>query len=431
MKQKLKRFIPRKLFRALEPTYHLLEAMFFATIYGFPARRMKIIGVTGTNGKTSTSFMIHKILVESGVRTGLMTTVAYGVDDEIIDRQEHMTTVPAPELQKQLAGFKKQGVEWVIVETTSHALAQHRVFGLPFVIGVMTNITHEHLDYHGTIEKYAEAKSMLLKKVARHKGVSFVNADDEMSVKFSKGISGVKTYGIHRGETKATDIVQTATSSTYRADLAGETVDLVCNIPGEFNIYNSLAASLVAEVVGVKPQQIAKGLGELKQIEGRMNVVDAGQSFSAIIDYAHTPDSFEKLLSSIRSSVKGKLVVVFGSAGGRRDSSKRSIQGEIAGKYADELVLTEEDDRDTDGQGILRQIADGARKSGKTENEDMFLVLDRVEAISFAVKRVSGPDDTVMFLGKGHEKTIERADGEHPWDELGEVRKAIASLARG
>lgn len=429
MKKMLKKLIPTSLFRELEPTYHLLEAIFFATIYGFPARKMKVIGVTGTNGKTSTSFMIHRILVEAGVRTGLMTTVSYGVDDEIVDRQEHMTTVSAPELQKQLASFKKQGVEWVIIETTSHALAQHRVFGIPFSIAVLTNITHEHLDYHGTIENYAKAKVSLLKDVARRGGVSFVNADDELSVKYTQGVSGVKTYGINQGETKAIDIAQTTVGSTYSAYLGDQAVELACNIPGEFNIYNSLAASLTAEAVGVAPEQISRGLKKLKQIDGRMNVIDEGQDFSVIIDFAHTPDSFEKLLSSVRKNTKGKLVTVFGSAG-RRDEAKRATQGEIAGRYADEVVLTEEDDRDIDGHEILEQIAEGARKSGKLRNSDLFLILDRVEAINFAVKRASGADDTVIFLGKGHEKTIERADGEHPWDEADEVRQAIANLER-
>ena len=173
--------------------------------------------------------------------------------------------------------------------------------------------------------------------------------------------------------------------------------------------------------------QIERGIAALAGVEGRMTVVDAGQPFSAIVDFAHTPDSFERLLNDVRNTTKSKLVVLFGSAG-RRDEAKRAIQGEIAGKYADEIVLTEEDDRDINGNTILSQIASGAEKVGKKREENLFLVPDRTAAINFAVSRVSGSKDTVIFLGKGHEKTIERADGAHLWNEIETVRQAILNI---
>jgi len=202
---------------------------------------------------------------------------------------------------------------------------------------------------------------------------------------------------------------------------------LHCNIPGEFNVYNSLAALAVGRIVGLTKLQIEQGIAALQGVEGRMDTIDEGQAFTVIVDFAHTPDSFERLLKDVRASTKGKLVVLFGSAG-RRDEAKRAIQGEIAGRYADEIVITEEDDRDIDGHEILKQIAGGAKKAGKTLDKDLFAILDRTEAIQFAMTRVSDNDDTVILLGKGHEKTIERADGEHPWDEIGAVRKALKAL---
>jgi UDP-N-acetylmuramoyl-L-alanyl-D-glutamate--2,6-diaminopimelate ligase len=184
-----------------------------------------------------------------------------------------------------------------------------------------------------------------------------------------------------------------------------------------FNVYNSLAAIGVGVLLGLNNNQIEQGIEALKSVEGRMTTIDEGQNFSVVVDYAHTPDSFEKLLSELRPVVKGKLIIMFGSAG-RRDEAKRSIQGEIAGKYGDLIVLTEEDDRDVDGNEILTQIAQGAEKSGKQLNKDLFLILDRNKAISQSLKLAKNTDDMVLLLGKGHEKTIERADGEHPWNEI-------------
>lgn len=424
MKKTLKKMIPKKVFELAEPKYHLLQAVAASAINGRPAKKMKFIGVTGTNGKTSTCFMIHKILTEAGIKTGLITTVAYGVNDQIIDQTEHVTTMSAPKLQKQLVKFAKEGVEWVVLETTSHALAQSRVFGIDFSIAVITNITHEHLDYHKTFENYANAKAKLLKNTSKNGGTIIVNADDQASVKVSKSLPGKITYGIQNGDVRAENIKQTAELSLYTTKIEGEQLEITCHLPGEFNIYNSLAACLAARSAGVPLSGLPTGINQLKGVQGRVYSVRAGQKFSAVVDFAHTPDSFERLLKTLRDITKGKLIVMFGSAG-RRDEAKRAIQGEIAGKYADEVVLTEEDDRDVDGWEILEQIAEGAARFGKIRDENLFLVSDRTDAIKFAVGRVDSASDTVVFLGKGHEKTIERADGAHPWNEVSQVEGAI------
>ena len=424
LKKTLKKVIPASLYQSIEPTYHLLTATAAATKAGYPAHNMRVIGVTGTNGKTSTCFMIHKMLTEAGLKAGLMTTVAYGVGNDITPQVAHMTTVSAPLLQKRLAEFKKQNVEWVVLEVTSHALAQHRTFGVPIEIAVMTNVTHEHLDYHRTFERYLAAKTKLFKLASR---VGIINADDPSAETFRQAIKRSVSYGLKSGDWRAQDINLSAHGSDYTALIDGDSYHIHVNIPGEFNVYNSLAAAAVGREVGLTKAQIERGIAALAGVEGRMTVVDAEQPFSAIVDFAHTPDSFERLLNDVRNTTKGKLVVLFGSAG-RRDEAKRAIQGEIAGKYADEIVLTEEDDRDIDGNAILSQIASGAEKAGKKREKNLFLISDRTAAVNFAVSRVSSSKDTVIFLGKGHEKTIERADGAHPWNEIETVRQAILNI---
>jgi UDP-N-acetylmuramoyl-L-alanyl-D-glutamate--2,6-diaminopimelate ligase len=398
-------------------------------MHGFPAKGLKVIGVTGTNGKTTTSFLVHKMLTEAGYKTGLMTTVAYGVGDDIRPQIAHMTTVSVPVLLKRIKQMKRDGAEWLVLETTSHALAQHRVWGVPYTIAVLTNLTHEHLDYHGTFERYAAAKRMLFSQTDRNrKGlrIGVINADDPSAEEFAAEITNPVLYGVNKGELQARDVELTPSGSRYRAVISEEEYSIECHLPGSFNVSNSLAAVAVGRAAGLSREQIEAGIAALTRVEGRMDPVDEGQDFDVIVDFAHTPDSFEKLFKDLRPVVKGKLICLFGSAG-RRDEAKRAIQGRLAGEYCDEVVLTEEDDRDIDGIEILNQIAEGAEAAGKTKDKDLFLVHDRTEAIAFALKRAS-KGDTVLLLGKGHEKTIERADGEHPWDEIATTREALKSL---
>jgi len=420
----VKKFIPKGLFPAIEPYGHLAEAVLFNTINGFPARGMKVIGVTGTNGKTTTSFMVHRMLHEAGFKVGLMTTVAYGVGDDIRPQVHHMTNVPLPELMQRLKWMRKQGIEWLVFETTSQGLAQNRVWGVPYSVAVMTNVTHEHLDYHKTFERYRDAKRKLFKIANKHGlRTGIINAEDPSAELFKSDIAHPITYGVGVGDVRAVDVKLTPDGSTYTAKASDESYDIHCQIPGSFNVSNSLAVVCVGRALGLSKAQIEQGIAALTGVEGRMTTIDEGQDYSVIVDFAHTPDSFEKLFKDLRPVVKGKLICMFGSAG-RRDEGKRTVQGELAGSYCDEVVITEEDDRDIDGQEIMDQIAAGAEKAGKVRDKDLFLVHDRTEAIQFAVDRAQ-KGDTVILLGKGHEKTIERADGEHPWDEIGTARAAL------
>lgn len=426
----VKTLIPERLFSAIEPTGHLLEAVVMNIRYGFPARKMRIIGVTGTNGKTTTTFYIHRMLHEAGIKTAFTSTVAYGIGDDIKVQQEHATTAKASVLQKRLKHFAEEGVEWVVIEASSHGLAQNRTWGVPFEVAVITNLTHDHLEYHKTFENYREAKRRLFKIANKH-GLRFgaVNADDPNADVFARTVANSTTYGINSGELRASNINLTNTGSTYTATIGNDSYAITTHIPGEFNVSNSLAAIAVGRKLGLTKEQIERGIAALESVEGRMNAIDEGQAFKVIVDFASTPDGFEKFFSSVRPLVKGKLIAVFGSAG-RRDEAKRAEQGNIAGKYADIIVATEEDDRDEDGSKILGQIAEGVVAAGKVENETLYLIPNREEAIGFALTKATSADDMVVLLGKGHEKTIERADGEYPWNESEVVRSALQELLK-
>lgn len=425
----VKAIVPRGLFQKIEPAGHLAEAVLWNVLYGFPGRGMKVIGVTGTNGKTTTTYLIHHMLVEAGYNAGLMTTVAYGVGNDIKQQMHHYTNVPVRELMQRLRWMRAQGMDWLVLETTSQALVQHRTWGVPYSIAVMTNVTHEHLDYHKTFERYVAAKKRLFQLVEGNKKglqVGIANADDPVGSDYASVTSNPVLYGVTAGDIRAEDIQLTAQGVEYRATSSDITYHIKSALAGSFNVYNTLAALCVGRTLGLTKEQIEHGISSLLSVEGRMVTVDEGQPYGVIIDYAHTPDSFEKLFKDLRPVVKGKMIVMFGSAG-RRDEAKRAVQGKLAAKYADEVVLTEEDDRDCDGLAILEDIATGAEKAGKKRDKNLFLVHNRAEAIAFALGRASSPDDTVLLLGKGHEKTIERENREDPWDELGTTKDALRS----
>jgi len=424
----VKTLIPSGLFKKIEPYGHLGEAVLMSARYGFPGRKLHIIGVTGTNGKTTTSFLIHRLLHEAGIKAALLTTVANGIGDNIVPQPEHITTAQSGVLQKRLKEYAQAGVEWVVLETSSHSLAQYRVWGAPYEIAVMTNITHEHLDYHGTFKNYVEAKRRLFKIANKH-GLRFgvVNQQDPSADAFVNTIANATTYGIGTGDLSASNVKLTSAYSTYTANIENESYDIRVNIPGEFNVSNSLAAIAVGRKLGLSKADIEKGIAALEGVEGRMNVIDEKQKFQVIVDFASTPDAFERFFESVRPLTKGKLIAVFGSAG-RRDETKRAVQGRIAGQNADVVIVTEEDDRDVDGNQIMAEIAVGAKTAGKKEDKDLFLILNREEAIGFAMTQATSKDDVVVLLGKGHELTIERADGVYPWNEAEVARAALQEI---
>lgn len=403
--------------------YHKLKAMMMAHKYKFPGKRMRVIGVTGTNGKTSTCFMIWKMLNEAGHKTGLMTTVAWGVD-KLEEQIEHMTTVDTETLNKRMQRIAESGAEFLVLEITSHALAQNRIFGVPIEIAVMTNVTHEHLDYHKTFENYRDAKRKLF-KVAKY-GV--INEDDGSWSYFAEDVDEYITYGINGGILKAEKIELAAEGVKYEVKEADEKLKIRTHIPGKFTVYNSLAATAVGLKLGLTKKQIEDGIFALDSVEGRMNRVDEGQNFEVIVDYAHTPDAFLKVFESVVPGKRARIISLFGGAG-RRDESTRAERGEIGAKNSDIVIITEDDSRDEDRTLIAEEFARGAEKAGKTREKDLFVILDREEAIEKAIS-LAKKDDIVLVLGKGHEKTILRAEGAVPFEDLKVVRKVLKKMIK-
>ena len=396
--------------------YHYLQAVAAAIKYHRPAKRLRVIGVTGTNGKTTTCFMIWHMLSQAGHKTGLMTTVAYGVD-KLKPELGHMTTVDATTLNRRIHDITDSGAEFLVLEVTSHALSEFRTLSIPFEIAVFTNLTHEHLDYHKTMARYRAAKGKLIKKAK----YSILNADDP-SCKYYQNLSrDYITYGIKSGEKRATNIELLKTGVKYSC---GD-INIKTKIPGEFNVYNSLAAVLVGEKLGLSNQEIENGINSLSEVEGRMNIIDLGQPFTVIVDYAHAPDALEKVFASL-PKIEGRIITVHGGAG-RRDPTTRPIRGEILAKHSDLVIITEDDSRDEDPEKIAAGFIEGATKAGKVLGKDLIKNLDRESAIKYALVHAR-KGDIVLILGKGHEKSILRADGPHEFNDAEVVKKLLKSI---
>ncbi len=433
--------------------YHFVKALVAGVRYGFPARKMRVIGVTGTNGKTTTCFMIWKMLSEAGAKTGILTTVGWGGVGEAtgetaseamkLNKQvEHMTTMPAGELNRRIKAIREAGAEFLVLEVTSHAMTQFRTLGIPIEIAVMTNVTREHLDYHKTFENYRKAKCKLFKKAK----FGVINADDKSAVYFERAILGGNTeyitYSIKKdSDLRATGIELGADGVKYSCDdinfIEGrltegvDKLEIRTQIPGEFNVYNSLAAVAVGQKIGLTPGQIEIGINALESVEGRMNRVEAGQDFTVVVDYAHQPDAFLKVYKSFEG-FKGRIITVTGGAG-RRDKGTRAMRGEIAAKNSDILIITEDDSRDEEPSEIAEMFVSGAEKGGMERCETELLEkakkkvvveLNRKKAIGLAIE-LAEKGDLVLILGKGHEKTILRKDGAHPFEDLKVAKKAI------
>jgi UDP-N-acetylmuramoyl-L-alanyl-D-glutamate--2,6-diaminopimelate ligase len=396
--------------------YHFAQSVAAGFKYHWPGKKLRVIGVTGTNGKTTTCFMVWHMLNQAGFKTGLMTTVAWGVD-KLTPELGHMTTVDSFTLNQRIATIASTGAEFLVLEITSHALAEFRTLGIPIEIAVFTNLTHEHLDYHKTITRYRNAKG----KLFSHAKFSILNADDKATLYYKTISKKYITYGIKNGKYRAKNIKLATSGVKYSC---GD-INIETQIPGEFNVYNSLAAALVGKQLGLSNQQIESGIKSLDAVEGRMNIIDEGQPFTVIVDYAHAPDAIEKVFDSVAGH-KGKIISVHGGAG-RRDPSTRPIRGAILAKYSDIVIITEDDSRDEDPEKIAAGFIEGAAKQGKVLGKDLIKELDRKKAITIALEKAK-PGDLVLVLGKGHEKTILRADGPHDFEDIKVVRNLLKKM---
>ncbi len=423
----VKKIIPQRVFRGVVPYGHLVEGVAYNYANGFPARGMNVVGVTGTNGKTTTAFLIHRMLTEAGYKTGLLTTVAWGVGRDIRHETQHMTNVPMPLLMQRLKQMKAEGVEWLVLETTSHALMQRRTWGVPYSIAALTNISQDHLDYHGAMEHYAATKQRLFKLAQRNKKglqMGIANADDQYGASFAAETQNSILYGIKAGDLRAKHLKLSVDGVHYDAVAQDETYHIESKLPGRFNVYNSLAAVCVGRAIGLTKAQIEQGIAALDGVAGRMERVDAGQKFTVVVDYAHTPDALENVLGSLRENTKGKVAIVFGATGDR-DKGKRGPMGEVAARLADRIYLTDDETYTEDPEAIRKAVMGGIIVAGGKNKTEV--IPDRLAAIRTAFT-AARPGDTVLLAGIGHQDYRAMGSEKQPWDESEVARKLLKKL---
>ncbi len=404
--------------------------------YHYPAQHLCTIGVTGTDGKTTTANLISTLLEIAGKPNGLMTTANFKIKGQEWENATRQSTLEALEIQQLLRRMLDKQVTHAIVEATSHGLELQRVRGCAFDVGVVTNITHEHLDFHKTIDAYRRAKARLFEMLdsSRDKRlgispVAVLNRDDvSYAVLLPYCHVPILDYGIDTpAAVRAVDVQLQAYSTRFRALLPDAEVQIETQLVGRFNVSNCLAAIATAYVLHVPLTDIARGLASVKGVTGRMERIDEGQPFTVIVDYAHTPDSLQKVLATLRPLTKGKLLVVFGSAG-ERDIQKRPAMGRIAAQMTDFFVITDEDPRDEDRESILHDIAVGAEALGKRQGTDFLCIADRTEAIASAFAHAR-PEDTVLLAGKGHEQSIIIGREKLPWDDRRVAREQLRNIS--
>lgn len=408
-----------------------------ASYYDHPARKLTVIGVTGTDGKTTTSNLIYHILKIAGIQAGMISTVNAVIGGEEIDTGFHVTTPEATDIQRYLSRMVEAGLSTVVLETTSHGLAQHRVTGCEYDIAVVTNITHEHLDYHGTYESYRAAKGRMFESLAftspKKNGnprLAVLNKDDQSFAYLDDLVATNKvTYDLEgNGDLTADEIISTPKGVDFVARGKGFKQRVHCNLPGSYNVSNCLAAMSAALGLGIDPQTIAGGIAALEGVPGRMEVIDLGQPFDAIVDFAHTPNALKRAIETAREMTKGRVIAVFGSAG-LRDRQKRRMMAEVSVNLADITILTAEDPRTESLDAILAQMADAAQAAGGIENNTFYRVPDRGEAIRLGVK-LAKPGDLVMACGKGHEQSMCFDTTEFAWDDRIAMRAALSELLK-
>ncbi|HEX7041726.1 MAG TPA: UDP-N-acetylmuramoyl-L-alanyl-D-glutamate--2,6-diaminopimelate ligase [Patescibacteria group bacterium] len=388
------------MWQKVKNVYHLLVAILANIYYGFPSRRLVIIGVTGTDGKTTTTSLVYHILKEAGYKVSIISTVSAIIHGKAYDTGFHVTNPSSFPLQKFLSEAVKKGDTHLVLEVTSHGLDQNRVWGIPFAIGVLTNITHEHLDYHKTYSEYLQAKMKLLNSAK----VAVINRDDNSFHKvkyFLKKNKRVITYG------------------QKNADFSLDSIKMPANINTLYNKYNGTAAGIVAREFGINKKIIEKALKTFIFPKGRTEMVYE-KDFNVMIDFAHTPNAFKQLLSSLSEKTKGRLIHVFGSAGAR-DVSKRPLMGKIASDYDDILIITSEDPRKENPKKIIADIEKGVRSEKKAQT---YTIIDRKSAIERAIF-LAQKGDFVIITGKAHENSMNYGKGEEPWDEFKVVEKAL------
>ena len=409
-------------------------AKFASAFYDYPSRKLVVIGITGTDGKTTTTNLVYHILKTSGVAVGMISTVNAVIGDEALDTGFHVTTPESPDIQRYLAQMVDAGLTHVVLETTSHGLVQKRVAEVDYDLAAVTNVTHEHLDYHRTYEGYVQAKGLLFEslsgKAVTGKGVqtlAVLNRDDD-SYRYLAKITQVPqlSYSLTKDrELWADEIENTPSELRFTVHGPEKTFRVRTPLIGRYNVHNGLAAlALTVFGLNVPVEAAQEAFSSVPIVPGRMETIDLGQDFLAIVDFAHTPNGIRQALSTARELTEGKVITVFGSAG-LRDVEKRKMMPEIAAGLADKMILTAEDPRTESLDGILADMAEGARKGGGEEGVTFWREPDRGTAVRRAVD-IAEPGDLVILCGKGHEQSMCFGHIEYPWDDRTALRAALA-----
>ncbi|MCO5195181.1 MAG: UDP-N-acetylmuramoyl-L-alanyl-D-glutamate--2,6-diaminopimelate ligase [Anaerolineae bacterium] len=396
----------------------------------FPGTQMTVIGVTGTDGKTSIANLIYEILVAAGCKTGMISTVKAVIGNHEEPTGLHVTTPQAPEVQALLRRMVDDGVTHCILEATSMGLAEHRVDTAFFDVAVISNITHEHLDYHGDYATYLTAKARLF-DLATSAGV--INRDDaSYSRLMASDLPQLVTYSLDQPEfadISADNIRYSARETQFDLAIDGQSMAVTTPLVGRFNIYNMLAAAGAAHALGIAPEYIKQGLEAVEIISGRMERIDCGQPFIVLVDFAHTPNALAKAIAAARGMTDGRIITVFGSAG-RRDVAKRRLMAEYSAELADLTVLTAEDPRGEPLDAILAMMADGCLGRGGVEGTTFWRIPDRGRAIFHALS-LAQAGDLVLICGKGHEQSMCFITTEYPWDDREATRTALHAYLAG
>ena len=411
--------------------------------YGDPSHELTVVGITGTDGKTTTAYLAVAALEAAGSRAGMIGTIATRIGGRTEDHHAHATTPEAPELQAALRAMVDAGDDVAVIETTSHGLALDRVASVAYDVAILTNLTHEHLELHGTWEAYRDAKLSLFDRLRAARLVTkprpvaaaaIVNIDDPSAGAFIGTARDAGARVVTYGTETAADIRAiriTGDAGRLHADIEGPAgaAALELRLAGRFNIHNALAVVALGEVLGLDPDAVRDGLASLEGVPGRMERIEAGQPFGVVVDFAHSPASLQTVLDLLAPAAAargGGLIVVFGSAG-ERDTAKRPQMGRIAGERARLVIVTDEDPRGEDREAILDEIARGAETAGRRRGQDLQLIADRRTAIATAFE-AARPGDIVLLAGKGHEQSIIGSHGEEPWDERTTARELLAEL---
>lgn len=410
-----------------------------AAFFGHPSRKLQVVGVTGTDGKTTTSTLIHSILLAAGKRTGLISTIRAEIGGQSYDTGFHVTTPEAFDVQRYLHDMLEAGTEVAVLETTSHALDQGRVLCVDYDVAVVTNVTHEHMDWHGNWENYMEAKARLFKVLNKSyrkpstPKAAVINADDRSYDRLKRIPADVHyVYGLDRRQQPditADDLEFRPSGTRFVVQTPVADVTVTLHLPGKHNIYNALAAVGAALALGIPTEAIKQGLEAVEGIKGRTEWVKEAQplGFDVVVDFAHTPNGLEKALEFARQTVdarNGRVIAVFGSAG-LRDREKRGMMGHVAGKLADLTIVTAEDPRTERVEDISAEIARALEAEGRVEGRDFWQIHDRAEAIAYAIG-IAQRGDMVITCGKAHEASMCYGTEETPWDEFAAVKAGLA-----